>query len=268
MALTSLPTQNADHLAACLANWKDAYFNTSNPTVSDEIYDRVEDQLRTLAPNHPLLQSVGAPVRGIRARLPFQMPSLDKVRTKTAIEAFSQKTKGSFELSEKLDGVSLGLVEKDGEWRLYTRGDGTFGQDISGLAQYLELPAPIAGVMVRAELVLPKAIYETYYKERYTSPRAAVAALVNSKAFDSTLARASEVVAYEVVKPGKMSAAKQFAWLVKRGFTVAAHRTVEKLDNLEAYLQEREKESAYAVDGVVIAALNVARPVAYKRPIR
>lgn len=45
-------------LAALLGRYRRAYYN-SVPLVSDKSYDLLEDRLRALAPEHPLLQKVG-----------------------------------------------------------------------------------------------------------------------------------------------------------------------------------------------------------------
>ena len=41
---------------------KAAYYNTDSPLVSDALYDTLEESLRAVAPGHPLLDTVGAPV--------------------------------------------------------------------------------------------------------------------------------------------------------------------------------------------------------------
>ena len=48
-------------LAVLLQKYKDAYYN-QQPLVSDAAYDALEEELRSLAPEHPILSSIGAPV--------------------------------------------------------------------------------------------------------------------------------------------------------------------------------------------------------------
>src|SRR5688572_18311444 len=55
------PAARIAALAELLKKYKDAYYN-GHPMVSDAAYDQLEDELRALAPDHPLLASVGAPV--------------------------------------------------------------------------------------------------------------------------------------------------------------------------------------------------------------
>src|SRR5687767_5512703 len=55
------PASRVAELGELLKKYKDAYYN-GRPLVSDAAYDQLEDELRTLDPNHALLVSVGAPV--------------------------------------------------------------------------------------------------------------------------------------------------------------------------------------------------------------
>ena len=55
------------------------------------------------------------------------MPSLDKFKDEKSINRFITKYPGTKILSDKLDGVSA-LFYQD---KLYTRGDGEYGTDIS-----------------------------------------------------------------------------------------------------------------------------------------
>ena len=65
------------------------------------------------------------------------------------------KYTGPYVLSCKLDGVS-GLYTTEGsEPKLYTRGDGKVGQDISHLIPYLRLPKT-KNIVIRGEFIIPK----------------------------------------------------------------------------------------------------------------
>ncbi|KAG1668737.1 hypothetical protein FOA52_014283 [Chlamydomonas sp. UWO 241] len=66
--------------------------------------------------------------------LPIYMGSLDKIKNDPkALERFKSAF-DKFVVSDKLDGVSALLVsDGDGRMKMYTRGDGTYGQDVSHL---------------------------------------------------------------------------------------------------------------------------------------
>jgi DNA ligase (NAD+) len=52
-----------EELAAQIRHHRDAYYN-GVPEISDAEFDALEDRLRSLAPNHPVLGEVGAPAKG------------------------------------------------------------------------------------------------------------------------------------------------------------------------------------------------------------
>jgi hypothetical protein len=79
-----------------------------------------------------------------------------------------KKYKGPYVLSCKLDGES-GLYSTEGnEPRLYTRGDGKVGQDISFLLPYLKLPTK-KGIVVRGEFIIPKKVFQEKYAEQFAA---------------------------------------------------------------------------------------------------
>lgn len=89
------------------------------------------------------------------------MGSMDKRKPDTnELDKWKQKYHGDgYVLSCKLDGVS-GLYVTEGEKpKLYTRGDGKIGQDVSHFIPYLRLPKE-KGLAIRGEFIIPK-IYLT-----------------------------------------------------------------------------------------------------------
>ena len=54
------------------------------------------------------------------------------------IENWKKKYKGPYIISDKLDGVSGLFMIKNGEKKLFTRGDGTYGTNISSFIPFFE----------------------------------------------------------------------------------------------------------------------------------
>jgi NAD-dependent DNA ligase len=77
------------------------------------------------------------------------MWSMDKIKPDSGtLDKWKQKYPGPYVISCKLDGVS-GLYTTEGaEPKLYTRGDGKVGQDVSYLIPYLKLPKE-RGLVIR-----------------------------------------------------------------------------------------------------------------------
>ena len=77
------------------------------------------------------------------------------------INSWKQKYTHSYVISAKLDGISILYECKQNDRKLYTRGDGVCGLDISHLIPYLRLPN-ITKTAIRGELIISKQNFEKY----------------------------------------------------------------------------------------------------------
>ena len=152
-------------LVEILENATEAFHNSSSPIISDDLYDALKQRLTQLAPRHPFLKKIGAPVRGDKVKLPYYMGSLDKIRDDSKhLDKFKVKYPGSYLISDKLDGVSAMFVRgKNGMVKLYSRGDGEYGQDISHLVGKINtiptsFPQGVQQIAVRGELNFRKSL--------------------------------------------------------------------------------------------------------------
>ena len=84
------------------------------------------------------------------------MWSMDKIKPDTGIlMSWMKEYLGDYAISGKLDGVS-GLYTTEGdEPKLYTRGNGKVGQDVSHLIPKLRLPKN-KDVVIRGEFIIKK----------------------------------------------------------------------------------------------------------------
>ena len=129
---------------------------------------------------------------------------MDKIKPDTNVLLnWKQKYTGPYVISCKLDGVS-GLYTTEGEKaKLYTRGDGKIGQDISHMIPYLQLPtAP--NLVIRGEFIISKRLFDEKYKTKFANPRNLVAGIVNQKTKltkeNVEKYRDLNFVAYELIK--------------------------------------------------------------------
>ena len=101
------------------------------------------------------------------------------------VKKWIQKYKGSYVVSCKLDGISaLYVYDKNKkEEKLYTRGNGTIGQDISYLIKYINFPKNISkninGAMITGEIIISRHNFKQYFSDNYANSRNFVAGLVN-----------------------------------------------------------------------------------------
>lgn len=243
----------------------DRYYNSESPLIPDSQYDIFYEALLEKTPEEK--KKVGTRVRekNIKVTLPYWMGSLDKKKDQKTIDRWLSKLDKpvDFFISEKLDGLSLLLEYKGGEAKLYTRGDGKIGSDVTHLYQYLNLPLKNLDkkdeYFIRGELIVSKENYEKYQKE-YDNPRQMVSGIVNAHSIKKGI-EVVDFVAYQIMN-SKVNISKQFQELQRLGFKIPQHTTVKQInsDSLKILLQEMEKNSNYYIDGLVITTDEFAPP--------
>ena len=227
----------------------DAYYN-QNAFLSDDEFDVIKEYVEKKNPSVNF--GVGAKATRNKVTLPYFMGSMDKIKPDTdAVSKWKIKYTGPYVISTKLDGVSGLFVVKNGTKKLYTRGDGVVGQDISHLIPYLRLPNAIEGVAIRGEFIIRK---DAYAKLRNDTPsRNYVSGAMNRLTVVPNDYKIIDFVAYELVSPS-FKPSKQFEFLVENCPVVAKHSLVENIDNtlLSNLLVEWRNSYEYEIDGVIV----------------
>ena len=249
-----------DHLVEILKKLDYQYYNTDKPLVPDSVYDLLTEVLEKRDPKNKYLQKVGAaPISKTKVSLPYPMASLDKIKPDTdVLNKWKKEYTGPYVLSDKLDGVSGLLYKKDNQFKLYTRGDATTGQDITHLIPYVlkdklksdKIPNNSA---IRGELIISKKNFEKI-KDKFANARNTVAGLVNSKNYSIEVAKLTEFIGYAIIHP-KMKAEDQMNKLKDDwSFPTVTYRIEKEIDNkmLGDYLKKRRAESIYEIDGIVV----------------
>jgi len=234
------------------------------PIITDDIFDIVKNYIQKKDPSHPVLSEIGAEAPGEKVKLPFWMGSLDKIREEEgkeagfdkAIESWKAKHIGNVVISDKLDGNSALLVYSPKSIKMYSRGDGYQGQDISHLIPLIQgVPKkiPFPNYALRGELIMSKEGWKS--KGKGANARNAVAGVMHSKHPDKELASIVEFVAYEQLHP-RASASDGLEVMAEFGFNVVYNMKVKTksltVESLSKILIQRRKDSPYEVDGIVI----------------
>jgi NAD-dependent DNA ligase len=240
------------------ANW--AYRNTDQLLMTDDEYDKQLEQLRALAPSHPFLTLIGAKPDAGSVLLPVTMGSLDKVRYQEGGLARWKKRKeissaANVLIAGKLDGISaLFVSDGNGSARLYLRGDGVMGVDVSRIIPTIGLSLK-KKCMIRGELILPN---------DKTPAKSIGRSLVNGwvhRALDTTSPIPSELtnvqfVGYQLIEP-LMQRGQQMIWLTTNGIRIPTMDSlpISKLDDMSAFthLQTMKEKSPWPLDGIVIS---------------
>ena len=228
------------------------YYN-SEQVLTDNQYDIIKEYTTKKFPSNVVITEIGADVLRNKAQLPYEMASMDKIKPDTnALSEWTQKYKGPYILSCKLDGVS-GLYTTEGpQPKLYTRGNGTVGQDISYLIPHLKLPKT-QGLAIRGEFIIPKAVFEEKYKDKFANPRNMVAGIINHKTINETI-KDIHFVAYETIIPTGLEPSKQMEFLG----TVNVERVLYKIETslsnelLSKLLVDWRTNYIYEIDGVIV----------------
>lgn len=236
----------------------------------------------------PELSHVPKP-RGPLVKLPFWMGSMDKMLDGEGhVSRWTAKYGGPYVVTAKIDGVSALYIGS--EKKLYSRGKGMMGQDLSHLLPYLHLPD--VSYAVRGELVVKNSVFDSKYKKssaddttpgRYRNGRNAVSGLINSKPtnYNKEFAAELEFIVYEIIPASgaAMKPSKQLDTLEADGFNVVPHNTVDHVsdevlfDEMDEYIEGID----YNIDGLVVyndqtyyrnTSENPEYAQAYKKPLK
>lgn len=269
-ALANNPTKmlknmSEDEIASVIQLSNYHYYNSDKPLFTDNVYDIIKEHLQSINPYHPILKHVGAVVEDDerKVKLPYWMGSMDKIKSDSDnVNKWKKSYSGSVLISDKLDGNSGLIYYNNGEVKLFTRGNGEEGQNISHLIPFISnIPdfndvrfKKINELTVRGELVMSKKDYEKV-KDLGANGRNMVAGLLNSKIPNLEVAKLTQFVAYELIVP-RHEPHDQMELLKSHGFKVVPHLSleIEKLDivKLSEILTQKRQVSEFEIDGIVI----------------
>ena len=241
-----------DELALLIKRLNDLYYNGES-VVSDGKYDIIKQKLEDKYPDNKVLGEIGAPVTKQKAELPYFMASMDKIKPDTkALEKWLVKYTGNYIISAKLDGIS-GLYTTEGDKpKLYTRGDGKIGQDISDLIPYFKFPKE-KDITIRGEFIIQKKLFEDKYSQDSSNARNFVAGVINAKRIEKQKYNDVDFVAYEVIKPS-LTPNEQMKYLDTLHVDNVLYSTKDSLTNeeLSETLLNWRDVYKYDIDGIIV----------------
>ena len=250
---------NEDTLAQMVVVSSDKYYNLTEDDqtvyLTDSEYDILKEYIEQKYPRNQAIAEVGAPITGRnKVQLPYQMPSMDKIKPDSdALASWKRKYHNSCTISCKLDGVS-GLYSCEGSSpKLYTRGNGTVGQDISHLIPFLDLPVE-KGLVVRGEFIMAKSTFTSKYADKFANARNLVAGAINRLLADDKT-RDIDFVAYEIIRP-IMKPSDQMAKLLEKRFKTVRNLNKDNAqitnENLSDILLNWRQNYEYEIDGIIV----------------
>lgn len=261
------------------------------PEISDEAYDALMEDLRTLEAAHPELVAPDSPTQRVGAppaeafrpvAHPEPMLSLANAFSEADLRAWHKRVMTGlgerdveFVCELKFDGAAISLIYERGSFtRGATRGDGVQGEDITlNLRTVRSLPLrlreeahPPEFLEVRGEVYLPTQALEAINQARLREGQAPFANSRNAGAGSLrqldpavTAHRPLELFIYQVgVVRGRRFKAHwdSLEWAREAGLPVNAHmRRYRSLDEVLGYIRDwsaRRETLPYGTDGVVV----------------
>ncbi|SMM98455.1 DNA ligase [uncultured Candidatus Thioglobus sp.] len=230
-------------------------YRDGNPIVSDQDYDFVYlPALQKRNPNHPLLNAVEPEGEGFskdKVRLPEVMLSTDKAYSQAEIHKWLERIqKSATEIDFDLPSIQIKATPKldgfagydDGE-RLYTRGDGKKGSDISRVfARGLSVFNDAERGQGAGEIVIKKSYFQKYLANDFEYPRNFQASLIKEKELNIEAQQAIEAKAALFVPFNQLPNWTGSLSEVKSKFDSIIHTILQDID--------------FDVDGVVFEVTN------------
>ncbi len=247
-----------------LKDLSDVYYESGNSKVTDDEFDLLKDHYEKM--HNQTFNYIGSTGKNV---LPIYLGSLNKCKDDHSLDLFKNRCSNQFVISEKIDGISILLEFDKAQMRIYTRGDGYVGQDISQIGKYLNIGNVNHGYIqrtfkkepfyVRGELVIKKEVYNEKYKELFKNPRNMVSGVINSKEIRKDIIRDFTFVGYYVkndiqkVKDNN----DMFYFLKSIGFNIPEIVTIPKdkvnKKNLTKLFDHMKDNAEYDIDGLVIS---------------
>ena len=224
----------------------DYQYTIGAPIITDMAYDELREQLYKLDPKNKYFKIIGCEATDNCVKLPYHLGSQTKIKEDKDLQKWIKKyNTNDYVISEKLDGISA--YYNKAENKLYTRGNGKTGSDISHILPHINLPV-INTDIVRGELLISK----KNWKEEYGSnARNVVAGLVNAKTLNIKLLKFVDLVIYQVIdKSIKME--EQLKLITKNSVKYSIIKEPLTINNLKILLNTYKASSSYEIDGIVV----------------
>ena len=237
------------------------YQETEESLLSDNQYDILREYILEKYPTNKTANAQHTEIKldKNKVKLPYEMWSMDKIKPDTKeLEKFKSKYSGPYVISCKLDGVSaLYSTEKDSP-KLYTRGDGKYGQSIDHLIEYLNLPTD-KNITLRGELIIKEKLFQEKYSSKYSNSRNFISGLVNKKKLtkeDISILKDIDFVGYEVIKPENLKPSEQLNLILTlNGNCVKFIDSIIKEQLTNEFLSEKlvdwRSNYEYTIDGII-----------------
>ncbi len=253
-------------LGNLIRRYQKSYYN-GEAEISDQEFDDLWDELRSLDPKNTLFTQVGSDSIDGFPKVAHLIPMGSQEKAANPEEFFAWALKTSckaFVVQHKLDGASLELQYQEGRLlRAVTRGDGFIGDEITPNARRMKgvletLDVPFSGG-VRGEVLMPRDVWQSKYGEK-ANCRNAANGIMRRK--DGQGCEDLELICYDASAQGQdeyfPDEVTKIDWLRNRGFSVTPTEVFTEASAVVEYrrkIMENRFSLPYDIDGLVIKDL-------------
>ncbi|MCE9585465.1 NAD-dependent DNA ligase LigA [Candidatus Nomurabacteria bacterium] len=275
-----------------IARLREEYHVKNTPNITDEVYDSLTRELKSLLKEYPKFMDINAPENRVAGKIlekfkkvkhQIRMLSLNDVFNQEELYDWEKRIKKLLPGNQKLnyfcevkfDGLAVSLIYEKGKFvRGATRGDGFVGEDITqnlkmikSIPLSLHTPHPDY-IEVRGEALMSKKTLKELNKKNESEGKTLFANTRNAAAgslrqLDSNLAkeRNLDFYAYDIADISSGVVLKNHSdkhnFLKKLGFNVDQHDAIcENLEEVISFIKKFEKirpNFPYGTDGIVIS---------------
>lgn len=265
------------------------YYELDNPTITDQEYDDLYQELEKLEQKYPELKKDNSPTNRVGGKVIDEftkvthnvpMMSLGDIFSEEEVKEFDERIKKTipnptYVCELKIDGLSVSLLYQNGKlMSAATRGNGVIGEDITHNVETIKnVPLSIKfedEIEVRGEIYMPKKSFLKLNEERkkngenlFANPRNAAAGSVRQ--LDSSIAAKRNLSTFiyhlpEYEKYEIKNHSEALKFMKNLGFTVNPNIIVAKnIDEVINYINKwtiKREELPYEIDGIVIKVDN------------
>ena len=245
----------------------DEYYCNGISIMTDAQYDILREYTLSIYPENITAQKghascvINLKIDKNKILLPYEMWSMDKIKpdTNALSKWLVNYNTDNYVISCKLDGVSGLYVYENDSQKLYTRGNGTIGQDISHIIPYIKVPN-IKNIAIRGEFVISKQKFTEKYSADFANSRNFVAGLINKKTIDSDKLQDIDFVIYEIINyTTSLTPLQQLIFLEKENVEVVQYDVFNNISNqlLSDILIAWRNSYKYEIDGVICTYNNI-----------
>lgn len=264
------------------------YYVNDNPTLSDNEYDSLMDELIKLEEKYPQLKQSNSPTTKVgneviaafnKVTHPTPMFSLADVFNEDEVRDFDAKVRREVSNPEyvcelKMDGLAVSLIYKDGKFvSAATRGNGVIGEDITHNVRTIKkLPLTLhkkVDLEVRGEIYMNKKVFNELNEKRkqenlnlFQNPRNAAAGSIRQLDSSITKERQLDIVLYHLPNTTLKKHSETIELLKECGLpTNPNNKICKNIDEIMDYIHywtEHRPELPYEIDGIVIKVNDLA----------